>query len=148
MRETDYLALKPIDQLVGTWRLLSFETESQDTGERRPFFGPAPRGRLVVLPDGMLFVIITAGGRQAPKSAEERAGAFGSMVAYSGRITVTGDQLNTLVDIAWNEGWVGTAQCRTFHLSGSRLELVTAWAPSPLAPERIGRGILEWEREA
>ncbi len=148
MTETEQLALNPSEQLVGTWRLLSFETEAQDTGQRRPFFGPNPRGRLVVLPNGVLMVIITAGGRQAPNSAEERASAFGSMVAYSGHITVTGGQLNTQVDISWNEGWVGTAQARTFHFIGSRLELVTAWAPSPVAPERIGRGILSWEREA
>ena len=148
MSDTTNLALSPIEQFVGAWRLLSFETEAQDTGERRPFFGLAPKGRLVVLPEGVLIVIITAGGRQAPNSAEERAGAFGSMVAYSGHITVTGGQLNTRVDIAWTEGWVGTTQGRTFRFIGSRLELVTAWAPSPVAPERIGRGILSWEREA
>jgi hypothetical protein len=133
--------------LVGTWRLVSFDVEDQTTSGRQPIFGPTPKGRLVILENGLMMAMLTAEGRLIPKADEDRVKAFNTMFAYSGRYKIQGDQFSTDVDISWNEAWTGTAQVRSFCFVGSRLQLISAWAPSLLDPSRTARGILEWERE-
>lgn len=133
--------------LVGAWRLISFESEDRATGERRAPFGVHPKGRLVLLENGLMIAVLTAEGRPAPGSDMERARAFNTMVAYSGRVAIQGDRLSTAVDISWNETWVGGPQLRYFRLEGSTLELRTDWSPSPFDPSAVGRGVLRWERE-
>ncbi len=148
MSQSTEVTAGTLQQFVGSWRLVSFEMENQATGERGPGFGPNPKGRLVALPSGVVIVVMTGSGRAPPKSPEDRANAFNTTVAYTGHVSVSGDQFVTQVDISWNEGWVGTAQARTFRFVGPKLELVSAWAPSPFAPDSIGRGVLLWERES
>ena len=92
--------------------------------------------------------IVIAEGRPTPKTAEERAAVFNSALGYSGRYRIDGDQIHTEVDLAWNQAWVGTAQVRSFRVTEDHLQLISAWAASPFEPERIIRGIVEWEREA
>jgi len=133
---------------VGIWRLVSFDYEDQATGERGPRFGTMPKGRLMLLENGLMMAILTAEGRAIPTTDEDRAMAFNTMVAYSGKYAAQGDQLSIDVDISWNEALTGTVQIRSYHFVDSRLQLVSAWAPSPFEPGRIVRGILEWEREA
>jgi len=67
--------------LVGAWRLVSFETEDRANGERRPPFGVHPKGRLLLLENGLMIAILTGEGRPAPGSDTERAQAFNTMVA-------------------------------------------------------------------
>jgi hypothetical protein len=50
--------------IIGTWRLVSFDAEDRATGERWPTFGKTPKGRLMLMPDGYMMVILTAEGRQ------------------------------------------------------------------------------------
>jgi hypothetical protein len=133
---------------VGTWRLVSFDYEDQGTGERIPRFGIMPKGRLMLLENGLMMVILTAERRPIPTTNEDRAAAFNTVIAYSGKYTVQDAQLNIDVDISWNEAWAGTMQIRSYCFIDLRLQLISAWAPSPFEPDRIVRGILEWEREA
>jgi len=133
--------------LTGVWRLVAFDVEDQATGERQPRFGTIPKGRLVLQENGLMIVILTAESRTAPKTDEDRVESFNTVIAYSGRYRVDGDQLSTDVDIAWNEAWVGTAQLRWYRFVDSRLRLSSAWAPSAFDPTMTVRGILEWERE-
>jgi hypothetical protein len=136
-------------ELVGTWRLVSFDAEDRDTGERWPTFGKAPRGRLMLQPNGLMMVLLTAEGRvaQHPSTTEERAKAFTSVVAYSGRYKAEGESFVTDVDVSSVEAWVGARQVRTFRLVGRRVQFTSAWAPSPFDPRRTTRGIIEFERE-
>lgn len=134
--------------LLGTWRLISFEVENQATGQRQPAFPTPSRGRLIVLPDGTMMSIITRADRTSPGSPAERSAAFDTMVAYSGRYRVEGDQFMTDVDLAWHPNWVGSRQLRHYRFVDTRLELVSAWAPNPAQPEQTGRGILMWARES
>jgi hypothetical protein len=134
-------------ELVGAWRLVVFESEDQATGSRRPMFGTKPKGRLVLLENGLMIAILTAEGRADPRTDEDRVKSFNTMVAYSGRYRADGERFSTDVDISWNEAWVGTAQIRSYRFVNSRLQLISAWAPSMVDPKVIGRGILEWERE-
>ena len=132
--------------LVGQWRLLSFEIENHQSGDKSSGFGPNPKGRLVILP-GAFIVILTASGRAVPRTDEERSAAFKQTIAYSGPFEIEGDLIKVKVDVTSNEAWGNTVQVRSFKVLNSRLHLVSAWAPSPIDSNAIVRGILEWERE-
>jgi len=136
-----------LSSLNGAWRLVSFELERQDTGHRRPALEEGHKGRLVILGGNLIIVVITPNQREAPKSVEERAAAYDSMTAYTGRFIVEGDRLTTTVDISWNESWLRIPQVRTIAFKGERLELRTDWQTRPAQPEVVGRGVLLWERE-
>ena len=134
--------------VIGTWRLVSFDAEDQVTGERWPTFGKSPKGRLMLMPDGYMMVILTAEGRQPANTDADRAKAFKSMFAYSGKYTLEGESFVTDVDVASLVEWTGAQQVRTCRFVGSKLQFVSKWAPSPFDPSRTTRGIIEFEREA
>jgi len=134
-------------KLLGIWKLKSFVTEFQASGERRPVYGIDPLGYIIFTPEGRMMVVITGEGRKPAQTTEDRAALFASMVAYSGTYRVEPDKFVTKVDVSWNETWTGTDQVRFFKLDGDRLDIISAWAPSGAIPEKpIVRGILTWER--
>ena len=134
--------------LLGQWGLVSFDLETQQTGERKPAWGPNPKGRLLILPSGFMMAVLAAAGRSTPATDEQRAAAFKQTIAYTGPIEIEGDQMKVKVDVSWNEAWTNTVQTRAFKFIGLNLSLISAWAPSPFDPSVIVRGILEWKREA
>jgi hypothetical protein len=130
--------------IVGNWRLVSFEREFQATVEREYPMGKAPAGYILFLPEGRMAVVITGEGRKAPITDQDRAGLFNSLVAYTGVYRVDGDKWITTVDVSANPAWVGTEQTRFFHVSGDRLQEMTAWAPRP--DSRMARAVITYER--
>ena len=140
-----YSTLAP---LVGQWGLISFDLEVQATGARNAAWGPNPKGRLLILPNSFMIVVLTAAVRPVPTTDIHRAAAFNQTIAYSGPIEVVGDKIQTKVDVSWNEAWTNTVQVRHFKFIGANLSLISAWAPSLFDPSIIIRGILEWKREA
>ncbi len=69
------------------------------------------------------------------------------MLSYTGLYRFEGDKFITTVDVSWNESWTGTDQVRFYTLDGDGWEIITAWMPNPIDPERrIARAILSWER--
>ena len=134
--------------IIGTWRLVSFDAEDQATGDRWPTFGKAPKGRLMLMADGYMMVVLTAEGRQPANTDADRAKAFKSMFAYSGKYMIEGERFVTDVDVASLVEWTGVQQVRTCRFVGSTLQFISKWAPSPFDPSRTTRGIIEFEREA
>jgi len=132
------------DVLVGNWRLVSFEREYQATGEREYPMGKTPTGYILFHPTGSMAVVITAEGRKAATTDQERAGLFNSMVAYTGPYRVDGDKWITKVDVSWLPPWVGTEQTRSFRVTGDQLQEMTAWAPRP--DSRMARAVITYER--
>jgi hypothetical protein len=132
------------DVLVGNWRLVSFEREYQSAGEREYPMGKAPTGYILFLPEGRMAVLITAEGRKAPATEQDRAGLFNTLVAYTGAYRVEGDKWITTVDVSANPVWVGTDQTRSFRITGNRLQEVTAWAARP--DDRMARAVITYER--
>ena len=130
--------------IVGNWRLVSFEREFQSGGEREYPMGKAPTGYILFLPEGRMAVVITAEGRKAPATDQDRAGLFSSMVAYTGAYRVDGDKWITAVDVSSNPAWVGTEQTRSFRVTGDRLQEMTAWASRP--DSRMARAVITYER--
>ena len=116
--------------------------EDVDTGRRSKPFGPAPRGTLILHPDGHMTAMI---------SPRERTPDLQSFIAYSGRYRLEPpDRLVTAVDVAWIDAWVGTDQVRTYALDGDTLDLRT---PAGRMPRQEGgemtvMGMMSWVREA
>jgi hypothetical protein len=135
------------EALIGTWKLVSAIMEDVETGERKLAWGEKPNGIVVLTPTGRWIVVQTAEGRKPPLTDEERGSAFRSMLAYSGRYRTEGCQIIITVDIAWDEGWIGTEQVRNFRIEGDRLHIDAAPQPYANFGGRVMRGILVWRRE-
>ncbi|WP_322029529.1 lipocalin-like domain-containing protein [Paraburkholderia sp. J76] len=135
-------------KLHGCWRLISFETELQDSKERTQPWGADPNGHLIFDPHGRMIVLLTARTREPGDTDEKLAALFRTMVSYTGRYRIEGDRFITKVDSSWNEAWNGTEQERFYKLDGDTLNVTTAWMPNPLIPGNpVGRGILSFRRE-
>ncbi len=132
--------------LVGTWRLVAFEGEFQDTGEKIYDWGKSPRGMVIFTADGYYSVVIEAQGRKAPQTDADRAELWKSVTAYSGTYRSDGEKHVNKVEVSWNPAMVGTEQVRFHKLEGDRMIATTAWGPSPRYPGRMARGHLIWER--
>ena len=136
------------DELCGSWRLVSFHTELQDSRERTRPWGDEPRGHLVFTPDRRMMVLVTAKTRE-PGTTDDKAAALSrTMMAYTGRYRIEGNRFVTTIDASWNEAWNGSEQQRFFRRDGDTLEVSTAWMPNPLAAGNpMGRGMLVFTRE-
>ncbi len=88
--------------------------------------------------------LITGEGRKAPASDQDRTGLLNTLVAYTGRYRVEGDNRITAVDASANPAWAGTEQTRSFRVSGDQLQEMTAWAARP--DNRMAGGVLTHER--
>jgi len=134
-------------KILGIWKLISFETEFQATGERIPTLGKNPTGYIIFTPEGRMMTVITGEGRIAPKTDQDRGDLFKSLFAYTGMYRLEGDKLISKVDVAWNPAWVGTEQVRFFKFDGDRLHVMASWVQSTTRPEKgMARGIITFER--
>jgi hypothetical protein len=94
-----------------------------------------------------MMTVITGEGRKTPKTDQDRADIFKSLLAYSGRYRVEGDKFITKVEVSWNPAWVGTDQERFFKVDGDRLQVISAWVQSTTRPEKgTARATINWER--
>ena len=135
------------DKVVGTWKLLSLEVETQTTGQKEPVMGDKPTGYVVFMPEGRVFFILTGEGRKPAKTDQERAALLNTLVAYTGTYRVEGDKWITSVEVAWNPEWIGTEQSRNFKLDGNRLQVLTPWRTMPNWADRgMTRSILTFDR--
>jgi hypothetical protein len=133
--------------LVGTWKLISCVMEDVETKEQKAVWGEHPNGYLVLTPSGRWIVVQTSEGRKVPRTDEDRAAAFRSMLAYSGKYRTEGDKVIVTVDIAWDEAWNGTDQVRFFKIEGDRLHIEAAPQPYANFGGKVMRGILVWARD-
>jgi hypothetical protein len=97
-------------------------------------------------PEGRWIVIQTAEGRDAPRTDEDRAAVFRSILAYSGKYRTDENKIVIDVDIAWDESWTGTEQIRYYRLKGDRLRIEAAPQPYANMGGKVLRGMLIWTR--
>jgi Lipocalin-like domain len=135
------------EALLGTWRLVSCFMEDVETKEQKPVWGEYPNVVIALTSGGRWIVVQTAEGRKAPQIDEDRAAAFRSMLAYSGKYRTEGNKIIINVDIAWDESWNGTEQVRYYRIEGDRLHIEAAPQPYANLGGRVMRGILIWTRE-
>jgi len=135
------------ENIVGTWKLVSYVVEVQSTGEKMPVMGQKPTGYTAFLPSGRVFFVLTGEGRQAAKTDAEKASLLSTLVAYSGTYRIEGDKWITKVEVAWNPEWIGTEQTRPFKLEGDKLQVLTPWRMMPnWADKGMTRSIIAFER--
>ncbi len=129
--------------LVGAWKLVSFQFESEGSDKRFDAYDEHPEGFAIFTEARVLF-LLTAGNRLASAPAGE---LFDLMMAYSGRYRVQGDRIITSVDSAWHPAWVGTEQSRLFRNEGDTVALMSDYLEFPKFPGQRVRGTVIWRRE-
>jgi hypothetical protein len=133
-------------QVVGVWSLVSVMYEDQATKALTPVFGQKPNGHQIATADGLWLVLVTADGRSPPKTEAEQAKAFTSMLSYSGRYRLEGNKMTTKVEIAWNEGIVGSDQVRYLRFEGDRMIVESPFMPNPNGSGSMIRAVVTWQR--
>jgi len=133
--------------LVGTWKLVSWQVIVENETPRN-VFGAHPNGFLVLTRDGRAIVLTTAQDRRPRMGDAERAALHKSMLAYSGKYRVEGNDFVTAVDVSWNEEWNGTEQRRHFRLEGDKLFIESAPGPSIVFPGKVDFRRILWQRES
>ena len=133
------------DDLIGNWKLISWQVVVGEDAQN--LFGLHPRGYLILTREGRAAAITTADNRTAGPGDAEGAALHKSMLAYSGKYRVEGNDFITTVDISWNEVWNGTEQRRHYRIEGDKLFIESAPAPSIIFPGRTDFRRIVWERE-
>ncbi len=134
---------RPPHSPVGTWKLLSFHYEFEDSERDEPY-GADPVGYLL-LTEERLITLITARERRTDAAAGE---LLDSMMAYSGRYRLQGDDcFITKVDTAWQPAWIGTEQVRFFKMDGELLSAAGPFRENPKYPGRRFRGVAIWRKD-
>jgi hypothetical protein len=139
------------DQLVGTWRLVSFEYRLAN-GATVEAYGPAPLGLLVYDRHGNMTAQIMSPDRPRFASGDRRSGTLDELhaavegyIAYFGTYEV--DEAGGFVDHREHgdvfPNAVGTRQRRYFTIDGDRLVLEVP--PVVLGGERMTARVV-WER--
>ena len=136
--------------LIGTWKLVSASSSTATGGCNNTPYGPNPTGVLIYNSDGRMAVMVSYDGRKklsvadrAAAPAEERAEAFTTFFAYSGRYTVKDDKVIHHIELASLQNWVGTDQVRLIKQHGDRIILIT---PPVQLNGRMETFELTWER--
>lgn len=135
--------------LVGTWRLLSFADHTSTTYP----LGERVAGRITYEPSGRMAVQMSGVDRPRPSNADlaalrpdEYRDAFLSYLAYFGRYTVQEGAVVHHVEGASNPNWAGTDQVRYVEIAGNRLTLRSQ--PVRLADGREVVLVAVWEKMA
>lgn len=128
---------QPQNPLVGTWKLLSFESQGAAGDISHPF-GEHAYGLLMYDSHGQMSVVFTRpdrpmflSGDPARGTPEEIKAAFEGFNAYCGTYTIDEESGMVIHHVEANSfpNWVGTDQQRLFISSGRRLTLRTPPLP-------------------
>ena len=127
--------------VVGTWRLLSWETRESDGSVGYPL-GPNAIRYLTYTVDGFMFAAIMAANRQPFAASglfngtpEELTAAGREYASYCGRYSLHDGTVVHHVEVSYLPNWIGADQTRFIKLDGDRLTITTG-----------GSSTLTWER--
>jgi hypothetical protein len=115
------------NQLIGTWRLVSYETIEPNGRRGRPY-GEAD-GRLTYDAAGNMTGQVMRPDRarveRGDGSTQQVRAAYAGYIAYFGTYEVAADNRSVVhhVQGALNPGWVGGDQVRSLQFDGDRLVL-------------------------
>ncbi|MFJ7684608.1 lipocalin-like domain-containing protein [Peribacillus butanolivorans] len=125
------------DQVVGTWSLVSYETQDADGHVIYPL-GKDAKGFIMYNPDGYMSAQLMASGRPAYQSGdlhtgtlEEMATAAHGYLAYSGQFEVDEEnhQLIHHMDVSLNPTWLNQAQPRIAKIEGDQVVIFNGLHP-------------------
>jgi hypothetical protein len=137
--------------LLGSWRLVSCETEAADGSIDYPL-GEDAVGLLMYTEDGYMSVSLAraerhpfAGGDLLGGTGREKEQAAESYVSYCGRYEYCDDHVTHHVELSLFPNWSGQNQKRHVELKGARLTLD---APPFVIKGVEQRARLVWKRSA
>jgi len=138
-------------QILGTWKLVSYVREEIPSGATSDVMGAHPSGYINYGRDGRMIVLIVGSDRNrpvGPVATPKEAGALiRSMVAYAGAYTVNSEAKTVThqIDISWDQSRTGQSQLRIYKLDGDRLTLTTPPSNDPASGNKTVRTLI-WER--
>ena len=137
------------DQLVGTWKLVNWETR-YDNGSVIYPMGEDAIGFLVYAADGHMAATLSrhdrapfTSGEMLTADADEKLLGWDTYFSYVGRFEIDDGKITHHIEASQYPNWIGEAQVRFMSLDGDRLELAT-----PPQDSRRGRQTshLTWRR--
>jgi Lipocalin-like domain len=138
-------------QILGTWKLLSYVREEVPSGARSDVMGAHPSGYINYGRDGRMMVIIAGTDRKKPAgpvaTPEEAQALIRSMLAYAGTYTIdsAAQTVTHHIDVSWDQTRTGESHVRSYKLDGDRLTLTTEPSRDPASGKRTVRTLI-WER--
>ncbi len=138
-------------QILGTWKLVSYVREEVASGAKSDVMGAHPDGYINYGPDGRMIVIIVGSDRKKPvgpvATPNEAEALIRSMLAYAGGYTVDSEAktITHQIDVSWDQSRTGEAYVRKYNLDGDRLTLTTEPSNDPATGRKTIR-TLTWQK--
>lgn len=138
------------EQLIGVWKLVSYETRKPDGSTVTPF-GDDVRGLLIYTADGFMSGQVMKAGRPqlsgsygARGKSEAAVAAFEGYIAYCGRWRVDAESGEVIhnVESSLYPNWVGSEQRRGVAFEDGELVLSAATERS----SGVWISLLRWQR--
>lgn len=132
--------------LFGTWRLVAASSTSSSGEKDATPYGTNPSGLLTYDPDGRVSALISYAGRKPlspAASAQEKAAAFDTFIAYAGRYTFDGERVVHHVEVASIQNYANRDLVRNVTFEGDRIILTTP--PTPING-KVQTVELVWQR--
>jgi Lipocalin-like domain len=134
---------------LGTWALLSMETEDLETGQKHNLLGAHPSGYLTYGPDCRMSAILVKESREGPAALvatdPESIELYRGLIAYAGSYSVDGYKITHRIETSWNQAWTGTTQVSQFSVDGKSLYIRTGPSKSPMTG-RQSSTVFIWAR--
>jgi hypothetical protein len=138
-------------QILGTWKLVSYVGEDVATRSRTDVMGAHPLGYIEYGRDGRMIVIIAGTDRKKPAGSvatpAEAQALLTSLLAYAGTYTLD-TKAHTVthhIEVSWDETRTGEAHVRSYRFAGERLTLTTQPSRDPATGRPSVRTVV-WER--
>jgi hypothetical protein len=129
-------------QIVGVWKLKSFDSIEVESQKARRPFGDAPRGTYIFTKSGHFALVLTAEKRTRPAAENptdaESVELFRSMGANAGAYKLTPGKIAFTYTESWNERWTGTTRLSDAELKGN----VLTFKSLPIASTLTGKTIV------
>jgi hypothetical protein len=139
------------EQLIGTWKLVSYVGEDVASGTRTDVLGPHPSGYIEYGRDGRMIVIIVGTDRKEPAGTvatpAEALALLTSLLAYAGTWTLdtAAHTVTHHIEVSWDQTRTGESHVRTYRFEGDRLTLTTQPSRDPATGKPTVRTVV-WER--
>jgi hypothetical protein len=121
--------------LIGTWTLLSMETEDFETGKKQNLLGVHPSGYLTYGADCRMSSILVKESREGPAAIAatdaESLELYRGLMAYAGSYSVDGSRITQHIEASWNQAWTGSTQVSQFNIDGKTLFIRSGPGKSP-----------------
>ncbi len=138
-------------QILGTWKLVSYVREEVASGAKSDVMGAHPSGYINYGPDGRMIVIIVGSDRKKPAgpvaTPDEAEALIRSMLAYAGAYTIDSKAKTVThqIDVSWDQSRTGESHVRHYNFDGDRITLTTEPSNDPATGKKTVR-TLAWER--